>query len=79
MYYRLIMMTVSEICKAIGRKEMERALDVSKAAISNAVSNGAFPPSWFDVIEAECAKRGISCDRNLFAFKRGSDSPKDAA
>ncbi|MBU3262090.1 hypothetical protein KPG71_18875 [Roseovarius sp. PS-C2] len=73
------MMTVSDICTAIGRKEIERALDVSKAAISNAVANGKFPPGWFDVIEAECARRGIPCDRNLFAFKRASEASEDAA
>ncbi|WP_306150619.1 hypothetical protein [Roseovarius sp. MMSF_3281] len=73
------MMTVSEICTTIGRKELERALGVSKAAISNAVSNEAFPPSWFDVIEAECAKRDINCDRSLFAFRRAPHAPEDAA
>jgi hypothetical protein len=67
------MMTVSEICAALGRKEMERFLGVSKAAVSNAVGNGEFPASWYDVIEVECAKRGIACDRSLFAFRQTAD------
>ncbi len=80
MYYHALMITVHEICLALGRREMEAALGVSKASISNAVSNGVFPASWYDVIESECKKHDLPCDRSLFNFKKTNfDKERGAA
>jgi hypothetical protein len=69
------MVTVSEICDALGRKEIERQLGVSKAAVSNAVSKGFFAASWYAVISDMCGYQGIACPNDLFSFKLVEASP----
>ncbi|MFC4731761.1 hypothetical protein [Salipiger abyssi] len=80
------MMTVSDICDALGRKKMESRLGVSKAAISNAVSDGVFPSAWYEVISDMCREHRIECPTPIFNFRRPTDaaaqasrSPKSAA
>lgn len=70
------MMTVEKICDQIGRKPMAEALHVSRAAITNAISERKFPPRWYRVVIAICRDRGIDCDEELFAF---IPPPKDVA
>ena len=68
------MVSVSEICDALGRKHIEAELGVTKAAISNAVAEGVFPAAWYGVIFDMCATRGVECQRELFSFRRSSFS-----
>jgi len=76
MYYKAYMMTVEKICDQIGRKPLAEALHVSKAAITNAISEGKFPPRWYRVVSAICRDHGIGCRDDLFAF---IEPPEDAA
>lgn len=64
------MMTVSEVCDVLGRKKIENRLGVSKAAISNAVSDGVFPSAWYGVISGMCGEKGIDCPLPIFSFRR---------
>lgn len=73
------MMTVSDICEAIGRKELMSRLDVTKSAVSNSVSDGVFPSSWYGVIENMCAERGLDCPQSLFKFRKPAPETPDAA
>ncbi len=73
------MKNAADISAALSVKKIAQLVGVKQTAVYNAVSVGRFPASWFDVIEAECARRGIPCDRNLFAFKRASEASEDAA
>lgn len=75
------MMTVDKICDQIGRKKMTGALGITRAAISNAVSEGVFPSSWYEAIKGECDRLGVDCPTDLFSFKRSSNSaaPANAA
>ncbi|GAA6196668.1 hypothetical protein NBRC116598_21120 [Pseudophaeobacter arcticus] len=60
---------------------MAGALGIKPAAISNAVSDGKFPSSWFEAVERECDRLGVDCPTDLFSFKRSSNSaaPANAA
>lgn len=78
MYYVRGMEKISDICDALGRKEMGLRLGVSKAAIANAVSDGKFPARWYSVISAMCAEVGVDCSETLFGFIPVS-TPEDAA
>lgn len=73
MYYRRGMKTVADICDALGRKNMEVRLGVSKAAISNAVSDGVFPAAWYAVISEMCVASEIECPLPNFSFRRAAD------
>ncbi len=73
------MMTVSDICDAIGRKELMIRLDVSKSAVSNSVADGVFPSSWYGVIKTMCADRGLECPQSLFNFRKSATETTDAA
>ncbi|WP_111732222.1 hypothetical protein [Roseovarius amoyensis] len=69
MYYDLGMMTVSEMCDALGRKAMAARLGVSKAAISNACSDNIFSAGWYGVLADMCGEIGIDCPLDLFNFR----------
>lgn len=71
------MTKVQEICSAIGRDELAKALGVSRQSISNAISAAAFTASWYAIIKKECDRRGIDCDLTLFNFKQ--NDKRDAA
>jgi hypothetical protein len=57
------------ICEAIGRDVLASAIGVTRQSISNAISDNAFPASWFLVVKKLCAARKIRCPLRLFKFK----------
>lgn len=63
------MSSVSIICDRIGRKKIEQKLGVGKSSISNAVSDGMFPASWYLVIKGLADADGIECPESVFNFK----------
>lgn len=69
------MNTASEFVAAIGRKVLAEALAVSPAAVSNHVSRGVLPASWFLVCHylAECAD--VECPNGIFNMRRAEDRP----
>jgi len=71
------MSTVQDICNEIGREVLASAIGVSRQSISNAISDAAFPASWYEIIKRECDDRGLVCDLVLFKFKR--HEKRDAA
>jgi hypothetical protein len=79
MYYRLGMDKTSDICDALGRKEMGQRLGVSRAAIANAVTDGRFPSRWYKVISRMCEESNRDCPMQLFNFADESLSGEDAA
>jgi len=62
------METVEQICDQIGRRPLADALGVSKAAITNAISENKLPPRWYRVVSVLCKDQGINCNDELFAF-----------
>lgn len=62
------MSTVSNICDALGRREIAAAVGVKPAAVSNAVFQGRFPAKWFIVLSEMCEAAGIDCPSEVFAF-----------
>lgn len=68
MYYASEMRKISDICDALGRKEMGERLSVSRAAIANAVAEGRFPSRWFLVVSRMCAEAKIDCSMEHFNF-----------
>jgi len=79
MYYGLAMTSVSDICEAVGRKKIERSLGVSRAAISNAVSEGKFPPGWYGVMRKLCKQARVECPMDLFKFRAPADARPDGS
>lgn len=70
------MSNVERICDKIGRMVLADALDVTKASVTNAISNGAFPSSWYEKLTELCAAQGIQCPTSLFSFRRdGQPTP----
>lgn len=64
-----LMSDVSTICDTIGRDAIMRRLGVSKAAVSNAVTAGKFPASWYASISAMCAASNVDCPLGVFSFR----------
>lgn len=76
------MSTVADISDKLGRRDMERELGVTRAAIANAVSDGKFPASWYGIISSMCAQREVDCPLDAFRMREGveaSDPPASAA
>jgi hypothetical protein len=67
--------TASDICDALGRKEMASRLERTTAAISNAASEGIFPAGWYLILSEMCAAKGIDCPAALFNFLLPVDPP----
>lgn len=76
------MISVSNICDAIGRQRIARAVGVKPTAVSNAVAEARFPAKWFLVLSEMCAESGLECPATLFAFTSitlptcGGDDPE---
>ncbi len=62
------MMTVEQICDEVGRKQLADSLNVSRAAITNAIAAGKFSPRWYRVVSVLCDEKGIECPDDLFGF-----------
>lgn len=60
------MMTAPEFADAVGRKNLATALEVGATAVSNAVTRGWFPSSWFLVAKHLAQVAGIECPPELF-------------
>lgn len=67
------MKTVADISEQLGRRDMERELGVTRAAIANAVSDGKFPASWYGIISSMCAEREIDCPLDAFRMREAAD------
>jgi hypothetical protein len=76
-----IMITASDICDALGRRNMAQRLGVSKTAISNAAVDGTFPARWYLVLSTMCDERGVPCPKELFSFSEDkvSNNPAHSA
>lgn len=72
------MMNVTQIADLIGRKEIAEMVNVGPTAVSNAISRGAFPASWYLGIDTLCALRGVKCQTEWFAMVRPTGQ-KDVA
>ncbi|KPU83767.1 hypothetical protein JI58_07600 [Marinosulfonomonas sp. PRT-SC04] len=53
----------------IGSAAIEKACDVSEYSVRAAKRKGAFPASWFVVLDGLCHDAGIECPRAIFNFK----------
>lgn len=62
------MITVSEICDAIGRQVLAKDLSVGSTAVSNAAVQGRFPAKWFKVVKRHCDRLDLQCPDELFNF-----------
>lgn len=63
------MIKAPKFADAIGRKKMAESLGVGLTAVSNAVSRGKFPASWFTVCETLAEIEGVECPPALFGHK----------
>jgi len=64
------MSSTIDIINALGAETIQRLCNVKEFSIRAAKRDGQFPASWFDQIDEACAAAGITCPRELFAFKR---------
>lgn len=62
------MSNVQDICDAIGRARLARALGRTKGAITNGISDGSFPSRWYLVVKKLCDAKGVDCPDSLFSF-----------
>jgi hypothetical protein len=61
----------------IGAANLAQALGYGQTAISNAVSRGAFPPSWYLVVTDLAKKRGVEVPKEMFGFHRSHQAAND--
>lgn len=74
------MISVSNICDSLGRREIAHRLGVKTTAVSNAVVAERFPARWFVVIKSMCDEADLPCPEHLFTFVRsGAAARKGAA
>jgi hypothetical protein len=64
------MSDVKTIVGALGRRKIAGRLDVTDAAVGNALMDGRFPAHWYAEIAALCAEDGIGCPMSAFRFSR---------
>ena len=62
-------MDVKQAVSEIGRARLREALEVSDAAIGNAISRGVFPAGWLLVVQDLGAECGIDVPASLFNLK----------
>ncbi len=62
-------LTVSQLAEALGRQDIADACGVGLTAVSNAVTRGAFPSSWFLAMKLLAAPKGVECPTTLFKMK----------
>lgn len=67
-------MTPSQFTETIGRRLIADALGVGPTAVGNAVVAGAFPSSWFDVLEMIAEEHGLECPRSMFSFRASAST-----
>ena len=60
--------SVTTVCDALGRRNIADRVRRGVTAVSNAVSDGLFPASWYLAIKAMCRDAGIECPDALFKF-----------
>lgn len=72
--FGMISVTVSEICDALGRREIAIRIGRGVTAVSNAASQGKFPAAWYVVLTEMCAEQGIDCPLTLFRFLGDEDA-----
>ena len=63
-------MNLENTINSVGRAKVMAALNLSKQSISNAVSDGIAPASWYDAIDKLGRSKGIVVPRCLFNFKQ---------
>lgn len=63
------MSEIQIICDRVGRKAISDAVGVSKAAVTNALSDGRFPASWYPAVKCVCDRAGVGCEMRLFSWK----------
>ena len=61
-----LMMTAHELANAIGRKKIAQAVGVGPTAVSNAVTRGWFPATWFLAVCDLAEAIGVECPPELF-------------
>lgn len=67
------------IADALGRKRIQLLVGRTQSAVSNAVSAGLFPASWYPVIRDECDRQGVDCPAEAFRFIQPSEPSEPAA
>lgn len=60
--------SVAVICDAIGRAVIAKAVGRGITAVSNAVTEGRFPASWYVAVKSLCEERSLACPEELFSF-----------
>lgn len=70
---------VSQICDAIGREAIMQRLGVGKTAVSNAVTAGKMPASWYVTVSEICREKDVECPVEAFTFKAVDQTQEGAA
>ncbi len=64
------MANLSELVDALDRNVLCERLGITKAAISNVVTDGKFPPGWFQIIMARAHEKGLEVPHDLFKWRK---------
>lgn len=71
-------MNMPELATALGRAALARRLGVVVTAVNNAVARGKFPCSWYLVVNAMAAERGLECSDEMFSMVPPNASKREA-
>lgn len=61
---------VTKIIAELGAENIRSALGVSKHSVRHARADGAFPASWYNVLNGMCESAGIECPLSAFNMKQ---------
>lgn len=67
-----------DFADAVGRKNIADALGVGLTAVSNAVTRGRFPSSWFMACKGLADQAGVDCPSDLFGMRVVVEKPPAA-
>ncbi|MGI3163622.1 helix-turn-helix domain-containing protein [Pseudooceanicola sp. 200-1SW] len=69
------MVSALHIANILGRARLASELGVGDSAVSNAVSRGRFPASWFFVVNRLALSANIPCPPELFGMRAAEGEP----
>ena len=67
-------MDIKTALEKLGRQDLQPRLGLVKQSMSAAVTSGAFPASWYIIVQELAEEKGIDVPDSLFNFKKAAQS-----
>jgi hypothetical protein len=71
------MLDIRSTIDQIGAANLAQALGYGQTAVSNVISRGAFPPSWYLIVMDLAKERGVEVPEEMFGFHHNHQPSND--